>query len=45
VIRPIAPLYGTAMAWPIWMTSRAGGSSPQGAVMIRTLWPSSDSRS
>src|SRR2546430_6729481 len=27
------------------MTSRAGGSSPHGAVMMRTLWPSSERRS
>src|SRR2546425_4975578 len=33
------------MACPIWMTSRAGGSSPHGAVMIRTSWPRSRRRS
>src|SRR5258706_3121084 len=41
VMRPTLPLTGSAIAWPIWMTSLAGGSSPQGAVMIRTSCPSS----
>ncbi len=36
VMRPMLPLNGMAMACPIWMTSFAGGSSPQGAVMMRT---------
>src|SRR5512142_2883777 len=39
VIRPTLPLNGTAIACPIWMTSCAGGSSPHGAVMMRTSWP------
>jgi hypothetical protein len=39
------PLNGIAIALPIWITSRAGGSSPHGAVMIRTSWPMSRSRS
>src|SRR5438132_1507944 len=39
VTRPMLPLNGTAIAWPTWMTSWAGGSSPHGAVMMRTSWP------
>ena len=45
VTRPMLPLKGIAIAWPIWITSRAGGSSPHGAVMIRTSCPMSRSRS
>ena len=45
VTRPMLPLKGTAIAWPTWITSRAGGSSPHGAVMIRTSCPMSRRRS
>ena len=44
VTRPMLPLNGIAIARPIWMTSFAGGSSPHGAVMMRTSCPWSVSR-
>ncbi len=45
VIRPMLPLKGIAIARPTGITSRACGSSPHGAVMMRTSCPSSRSRS